>query len=97
MTCSWPRCRCARLDAGLERTLRARQEWRRKGLRVIVGRLRERAGPSPVATQDEAVDALFALTAFETFDLLAGPTRTPTDVALIVLRIARAVLAEPPV
>src|SRR5213595_1718094 len=87
----------AALDTGLERTLRARQEWRRKGLRVIVGRLRERAGPSPVATQDEVVDALFALTAFETFDLLAGPTRTPADVALIVLRIARAVLAEPPV
>jgi len=45
----------------------------------------------------EVVDALFALTAFETFDLLAGPTRTPADVAFIVLRIARAVLAEPPV
>ncbi len=27
------------LDAGLERTLRARQEWRRQGLRVIVGRV----------------------------------------------------------
>ena len=39
--------------------------------------------------------ALFALTAFETFDLLAGPTRTPAAVAPIVLRIARAVLAEP--
>ena len=85
----------AALDPGLERTLRARQEWRRQGLRVIVGRLSERAGPS--ATEDEAVDALFALTAFETFDLLAGPTRTPGDVAPIVLRIARAVLAEPPV
>src|SRR5256885_497543 len=85
----------AALDPGLERTLRGRQEWRRKGLRVIVGRLRERAGPS--ATEDETIDALFVLTAFETFDLLAGPTRTPTDVAPTVLRIARAVLAEPPV
>jgi len=87
----------AALDVGLERTLRARQEWRRKGLRVIVSRLRQRAGPPPAATEDETVDALFALTAFETFDLLAGPTRTPADVALIVLRIARAVLAEPAV
>jgi AcrR family transcriptional regulator len=87
----------AALDAGLERTLRARQEWRRKGLRVIVSRLRQRAGPPPAATEDETVDVLFALTAFETFDLLAGPTRTPAHVALIVLRIVRAVLAEPPV
>ena len=87
----------AALDTGLERTLRARQEWRRKGLCVIVGRVRQGAGLSPAATEDETVDALFALTAFETFDLLAGPTRTPADVALIVLRIARAVLAEPPV
>ena len=84
----------AALDQGLERTLRARQEWRRQGLRVIVGRLRERSGPAAAATE-ETIDALFALTAFETFDLLAGPTRTPAAVAPIVLRIARAVLAEP--
>ena len=86
----------AALDQGLERTLRARQEWRRQGLRVMVGRLRERPGPA-AAAMDETIDALFALTAFETFDLLAGPTRTPAAVAPIVLRIARAVLAEPPV
>jgi len=86
----------AALDQGLERTLRARQEWRRQGLRVMVGRLRERSGPAAAAT-DETIDALFALTGFETFDLLAGPTRTPAQVAPIVLRIARAVLAEPPV
>ena len=82
----------AALDAGLERTLRARQEWRRKGLRVIVGRLRERAGPFPPATDDDTIDALFVLTAFETFDLLAGPTRAPADVAPTVLRMARALL-----
>ena len=86
----------AALDQGLERTLRARQEWRRQGLRVMMGRLRERPGPAAAAT-DETIDALFALTGFETFDLLAGPTRTPAQVAPIVLRIARAVLAEPPV
>jgi len=80
----------AALDPELERTLRARQEWRRQGLRVIVGRLRERAGPA--ATGDQTVDALFALTAFETFDLLARPTRTPADAAPIVLRMARALL-----
>jgi hypothetical protein len=58
---------------------------------VIVGRLR---------ASEETIDALFALTGFETFDLLAGRTRSPADVAPIVLRIARAalgLLAEPPV
>ena len=81
----------ATLDPRLGRTLDARQEWRRQGLRVIVGRLR---------APDATIDALFALTGFETFDLLAGPTRSPAEVAPIVLRIARAalgLLAEPPV
>jgi AcrR family transcriptional regulator len=84
----------AALDQGLERTLRARQEWRRQGLRVIVGRLLERAAGPAAASPDETIDALFALTGFETFDLLAGPTRTPAEVAPIVLRIARAVLGQ---
>jgi AcrR family transcriptional regulator len=82
----------AALDQGLERTLRARQEWRRQGLRVMVGRLRERSAEPAAASPDETIDVLFALTGFETFDLLAGPTRTPAQVAPIVLRIARAVL-----
>src|SRR6266568_8530084 len=92
MTCSWPRCRCARLDAGLERTLRARQEWRRQGLRVIVGRVRERYGRPAADAAAETVDLLFALTSFPTFDLLAGAKRTPADVVPLVLRVARAVL-----
>ena len=75
------------LDAGLERTLRARQEWRRQGLRVIVGRIRE--------APDETVDLLFALTSFPAFDVLAGPKRTPVEVAPLVLRAARAILALP--
>jgi len=80
------------LDAGLERTLRARQEWRRQGLRVIVGRVRERYGRPAADAAAETVDLLFALTSFPTFDVLAGPKRTPADVAPLVLRVARAVL-----
>ena len=80
------------LDAGLERTLRARQEWRRQGLRVIVPRLGQRSRGSAAKPQDETIDVLFTLTSFQTFDLLAGPERTPADVAPIVLRVARAAL-----
>jgi AcrR family transcriptional regulator len=75
------------LDAGLDRALRARQEWRRQGLRVIVGRIR--------AAQDETIDLLFALTSFQTFDMLAGSKRNPAHVAPIVLRAARTILELP--
>ncbi|PYO98845.1 MAG: TetR/AcrR family transcriptional regulator [Gemmatimonadetes bacterium] len=75
------------LDTGLDRALSARQEWRRQGLRRIVGRIRE--------AQDETIDLLFALTSFQTFDMLAGPKRTPAHVAPIVLRAARTILELP--
>jgi AcrR family transcriptional regulator len=84
------------LDAGLGRTLRARQEWRRPGLRTIVARMRERYGTPVGPAEDETIDLLFTLTSFQTFDLLAGPKRTPAEVAPMVLRAARAVLGLPP-
>ena len=83
------------LDTALDRTLRARQEWRRPGLRTIVARMRERYG-KPADAEDETIDLLFTLTSFQTFDLLAGPKRTPAEVAPMVLRAARAVLGLPP-
>jgi len=86
----------AALDAGLERTLRARQEWRRQGLRVVVARVRERYGRPAVGPQHETIDLLFALTSFQTFDVLAGPKRSPADVVPIALRVARAVLGLEP-
>ncbi len=78
------------LDPQLGRTLRARQEWRRQGLRVLVGRLRPGQAPDR-----DAVDLLFTLTSFETFDSLAGAARKPAAVAPIVLRAALRVLANP--
>lgn len=41
---------------------------------------------------EETIDLLFALTSFQTFDVLAGPKRTPAAVAPMVLRAARAIL-----
>jgi len=83
------------LDAGLDQTLSARQEWRRQGLRVIVGRVRERYDRPTAGVLDETIDLLFALTSFQTFDLLAGPKRTPAQVAPIVVRVARTILGLP--
>jgi AcrR family transcriptional regulator len=73
------------LDPALERALRARNEWRRQGLRQIV---RRRHNPS---TKD-AIDVLFALTSFHFFDSLAGPDRAPSAVVPDVVRLTRQVL-----
>lgn len=72
------------LDPELGRTLRGRNEWRRQGLREIVHRLRGRR--SHAKRLDATVDLLFTLTSFHTFDTLAGPDRTPSDVVPQVLQ-----------
>jgi hypothetical protein len=54
--------------------------------------MRERYGRPAADAQDETIDLLFTLTSFETFDMLAGPKRTPAQVAPMVLRAARAIL-----
>lgn len=82
----------AALDPDFELAVRGRDEWRRQGLRVIMQRVVERhARPSP-ETMDEAVDLLYTLTSFETFDTLAGTQRTPQEVTPQVQRLARAAL-----
>src|SRR5437660_8003053 len=81
----------AALDSDFEKVVRARDERRRAGLRVIVQRLSEKHGrPIPEAF-DETVDVLYTLLSFENFDTLAGPTRSLEEVAPVVQRLARAV------
>src|SRR5216683_5416454 len=79
----------AALDADFEQVIRARDERRRTGLRVIVGRLVEKSGQPALAALDEVIDVLYTLTSFETFDMLAGSTRTIEEVTPVVRRIAR--------
>lgn len=81
----------AALDPELDQVLRDRVEGLRNGLRVIVSRLPK--GRVPVA---ETVDLLFALTSFESFDLLAGPDRTPEEVGPLVKRAAAAIVGPRP-
>jgi AcrR family transcriptional regulator len=81
----------AALDPELDQVLRDRNEGRRNGLRVIVTRLPARSGHAA-----EIVDVLFALTSFENFDVLAGPDRTPEQVAPLVKRVAAAIVASKP-
>jgi AcrR family transcriptional regulator len=77
------------LDPELDQALGARNEWRRQGLQTLLARGAGRGS----ATIDQRVDLLFALTSFEFFDLLAGPNRTPDQVAPLVKQIARIVVS----
>jgi AcrR family transcriptional regulator len=81
----------AALDPELDEVLRERNEGRRQGLRVILSRL-ESLGDGKSKAASELLDLLFALTSFENFDVLAGPERTPEQVAPLVKRAALAIL-----
>jgi hypothetical protein len=61
-------------------------------LRVILRRVAAQYGRPDPPSFDEAVDILFTLTSFETFDTLAGPDRSPEEVTPLVDQLARAAL-----
>jgi AcrR family transcriptional regulator len=82
----------AALDLDFEQVIRTRDEWRRRGVRAIMQRFVEKHMLSPIESLDETVDALFTLLSFETFDTLAGPTRSLEEVAPLVYRLAHAAL-----
>lgn len=83
----------AALDPDFEQVVRARDEWRRQGLRVLVGRIDEQNGQLSPGTLDKVIDILYTLIGFECFDTLAGPTRSIKEVAPVVQHLARATLA----
>jgi AcrR family transcriptional regulator len=82
----------AALDPDFEQVIRARDAWRRQGVSVITQRLVEQQILPPEAARDEIVDVLFTLSSFETFDTLAGPSRSLEEVASLVFRLAQAIL-----
>lgn len=72
--------------------VRDRDARRRKGLSVLVKRIREQYGVPARKTEAEIIDLLHALTSFETYDDLARGARGQDDVARILARTARLVL-----
>jgi AcrR family transcriptional regulator len=84
------------LDPDVGAGNRAREERRRQGALVILGSLADRYGQPVPDRLDEMADVVFTLTAFETFDILAGPTRRPLDVVEQVQRLVRAALGFRP-
>lgn len=82
----------AALDPDFEQVIRARDERRRQGVRVITHRLVEQQHLAPTTSLDDIVDVLFTLSSFETFDTLAGASRSLQEVAPLVCRLAHATL-----
>lgn len=80
------------LDAEMAKAEAARQQRRRKGLRVIVGRLNEKYKLTTDLPLDEIIEIVHTLTGFETFDALAGTTRSPEEVVPTVQKLILEVL-----
>ena len=77
-------------DAELAAAIESRNERRRKGVTEMLRRLGDRA--RPVVPRTEVVNVLFVLLSFDTFNALAGESRTPEDIIPMMRRLTRAVL-----
>jgi AcrR family transcriptional regulator len=77
-------------DPDLAAAIDSRNERRRSGLTELARRLGASAKPSLPA--GEVVNVLFVLLSFETFDTLAGETRSPADVTPVLQRMTRLVV-----
>ena len=75
------------IDAEIGRGLRARNERRRNGARVIVERYRRRYVPLTPREEIAAVDTLHMLTSFETFDALAVKGRGLEEVVAMMQKM----------
>lgn len=82
----------AALDPALGAVLEQRSGWRRKGARVLLERLTRQAGRPRPRDLDDAVDLLYLLTSFATYDTLAAAGRSPRQVTKLLQRLAREAL-----
>jgi AcrR family transcriptional regulator len=82
----------AALDNDFAHVIQTRDEWRRHGIQVLLGRLAEQTHLSGME-HGGAVTLLYTLLSFEVFDMLAGAEHSPADVVPEVCRLAHAALA----
>jgi hypothetical protein len=71
----------AALQPDVGQALALREERRRRRIRTLLERIATTRAPWAPARRDELEQLLFAMTSFESFDLLAGPHRSFTEVA----------------
>ena len=77
------------IDADIGKGLQARNERRRHGVRTIVERFLKVYPTLDSIQATIAIDTIHMLTSFETFDALAGGTRSLDEVVAIVRRHAQ--------
>jgi AcrR family transcriptional regulator len=80
------------LDPDFEQALHERDERRRRAIRGILTRLQNNRGKLPRLSLDEAINLVWMLTSFETFDALAGPNARPSDMLSLVHAVVLAAL-----
>ncbi|HEY8176352.1 MAG TPA: TetR/AcrR family transcriptional regulator [Gemmatimonadaceae bacterium] len=80
-------------DPDLDAAMRKRNERRKRGIETLVQRLGKQHQPSVPAA--ELVTTLDVLLSFNTFDMIAGPDRTPQDVVPLLRRLIRGVIGLP--
>jgi nitric oxide reductase activation protein len=78
----------AAIDPEVVRGLHARNERRRNGLKGIIERYGRVYFPLTSLQKSDAIDTLLMLTSFETFDDLAGSTRTVDEVMETLRKLA---------
>lgn len=82
----------AALDADFEQVIRAREEKRQHGVRVLISRIAAQYGhPSP-ENLGEVIAILHTLISFDCFDMLAGLERSIEEVAPVVYKLARSAI-----
>jgi len=84
----------AALDPEVGAVISARDDRRRMGLGVLVGRLVDIGAPTTGIDPEDLVRMLHVLTSFETFDALALPDEPLTAVVADVVNLAEAALGR---
>ena len=80
-------------DPDLDAAMRKRNERRKRAIETLVQRLGKEL--QPAVPDAELVTTLDVLLSFNTFDMMAGPDRTPQDVVPVMRRLIRGVLGVP--
>ena len=75
------------IDAEIGEGLRARNERRRNGVKVIVERYERSYLPLTPIERPMAIDTLHMLTSFETFDALAWPGRSLEEIITMIQKL----------
>lgn len=85
----------ASLQPDVARALALREDRRRLGIRTLLERMEQRHGTPPAARRDELVRLLFAMTSFESFDMMAGDHGSFREVAPVLANAALTIVTSP--